>query len=204
MLQYLLQVESDGTTYTAQELYERINKVHVSLGGEPPIAKSPQKEASKAVALLRDQGYYEQRGTGYWCRTEKAAPDEASREEELGHIEVSIGEGDQTIYAWYLPAYRKLAALENRESYPIKIGRTEGESIERITDSAGYSPEQFKVALELRCDDAANWERLLHSYLKLCGRHLADAIGTEWFETNPDELEKFISDLLERIEECKS
>ena len=134
----------------------------------------------------------------------KPATIDEQLDKDLHYIDISIGEREHTIYAWYHPAYRKLAELENRKNFLIKVGRTDGESIDRVTDSGRYSPTQFNVALELRCDDAVSWERLIHSYLRLCGRHLPDAIGTEWIEAELVEIQELTEALIERIEGSKS
>ena len=84
----------------------------------------------------------------------------------------------------------------------MKIGRTGGDAQNRMNESSGYLSERPILGFELKTDDAENWEKLLHGMLHLAGRHMPEAVGTEWFFTNPDELSEIVANgraIIERL-----
>ena len=188
MASYLIQIETGEVAHTAQELFERISKIHEDHGGLPCAAKDPQKEAAKALAELRDQGYYTQPHVGRWRRSEKIAPDDEALGDSIQEAEVTVGDGDQCLYAWYLPTYRKMANINDEPTFAMKIGISGRAAIERISESMGFSPEPFALGFMLLTDNPQDWESLYHSTLNLKGRHRERAHGTEWYNTNPQEL----------------
>lgn len=50
-------------------------------------------------------------------------------------------------------------------------------------------PERPRVGLVLRSDNAAVLEKILHGILTLRGHRHDEASGSEWFVTNPEEIE---------------
>ena len=59
----------------------------------------------------------------------------------------------------------------------------------RIFSQTGTAyPEYPHVALLIKCPSAREMEDALHSILKLRGKWLENAPGSEWFLTSPDEI----------------
>lgn len=75
-----------------------------------------------------------------------------------------------------------------------------GNAISRIIDQAGTAyPEIPRIALLINCDSARDMETAMHSILKLRGRWMEDAPGSEWFLTNPNEVEMLKKSLFHAI-----
>lgn len=166
--------------------------MHETRGGSPSSARDPRKETAKALSALRDNGYYTQPSPGLWRRTVKPGPNDDDLEDNVDEniAEISVGEGSQCVYAWYLPTYREMASIKNEKTYPMKVGRSRNLAIERIAESIGYTPETFALGFMILTDSPEDWEKLLHSLLNLKNRHIDKAHGTEWYQTNPEELKR--------------
>lgn len=109
---------------------------------------------------------------------------------ELLTTEMSIGAGTETVYVYFQEAERKLAGFENRKSWPCKVGYTGGSLTTRII-SQGLATSMSKlpsVGLVIKTEDGRGLERILHSALDLAGARIADALGSEWFETSPEKI----------------
>jgi len=99
-----------------------------------------------------------------------------------------VGDGDGEVYVWFYDAYQQLAQLRGEERWSCKIGRSETGAGMRIREQTGYAPEQPHYALLIRTDHPQPLESHLHGFLASRGRRLTNAIGSEWFTTNPDEV----------------
>ena len=53
-------------------------------------------------------------------------------------------------------------------------------------------PEIPIVEFVINTDAASLLENMLHSILKVRGKHIENAPGTEWFNTNPEEVIEII------------
>lgn len=103
-----------------------------------------------------------------------------------------IGDGRGYVYAYYYPGYRKNEGID----FPIKIGRSiEYQARIETQSRATGMPEEPEVAIVWRTDKPEAAEKLLHELLKFRGKHLADAPGTEWFQTSPDEIRQVIESI---------
>lgn len=140
------------------------------------------------LAELKNKGLYVNPTHGYWERTDISPETEGDPSEV--EVEVTVGDGSAAVYAWYLPAYRELSEKRGAVRFPMKVGRTSRDAAMRVQESAGYLPEKLKIGFSLKTDNASEWESLIHAWLKLAGRHIDDAVGTEWFNTSPEELKK--------------
>ena len=58
-----------------------------------------------------------------------------------GEAEVSLGDGPECVYGWYLPAYRELASLKGERRFAMKVGTTINSPSERMR-YIGTSPEK--------------------------------------------------------------
>ncbi|RKU39471.1 hypothetical protein C6496_01760 [Candidatus Poribacteria bacterium] len=100
-----------------------------------------------------------------------------------------IGSGSESVYVYYFPTcqlYNKLC-LEV-PYFPCNVGCTKGDVKTRISHQIGQQlPEKAKIALVIRTEDCEALEDKIHEKLKR--ENLEDAVGTEWFLTNPAEVE---------------
>jgi hypothetical protein len=68
---------------------------------------------------------------------------------ELDSDVIELGEGDETVYCFYYPAY------QTGFRYPMKIGSTTRSLEERLMRYRTVLPEQPRVAVVIRCPNAA-------------------------------------------------
>ncbi len=109
---------------------------------------------------------------------------------EILVAERSLGSGDETVYVYFQESERKLAGFESRRSWPCKVGYTAGSLTTRII-SQGLVTSMSKlpcVGLVIKTEDGRNLERILHSALDMSESRIADALGSEWFETSPEKI----------------
>ena len=96
-----------------------------------------------------------------------------------------------SVYLYYFPAYKHLAALEGEQVWPCKIGKTRYDAIDRVRSQTRTAlPEYPKVGLIIKTDKLRLMETTIQSILKLQGKQKLDAPGTEWFITSPSEVEQ--------------
>ena len=112
--------------------------------------------------------------------------DEAAAE-ELG-AGAQVGLGSQIVYAFHLPTFEKLARAEGRDRWPTKIGYTTGPVASRMASHRTALPEEPVLSLLIHTDDAARLEKVIHGILSLRGQRSEASGGSEWFDTNADEL----------------
>ena len=190
---YIMEVLADGEPLKNELVRQRVEELHKINGGLPPTVQEPREQFTKSLRFLRESGKLENPTEGYWrissadsvlvlpCKEEF----EDGPEEEA---EFTVGDGPESIYGWYLPAYRKLAELQNNPHFPVKVGRTVRAPSQRIEESWGMLPERPCLGFHFRCEAAGHWERVFHARLSLNRRNIDQAIGREWFNTNLGEL----------------
>ncbi len=88
----------------------------------------------------------------------------------------------------------------------MKVGYTDGDTIERIAAQIGTStPDKPVLFLEVRTDRSRALERALHAILVYRGKKVAGG-GDEWFLTTVDEIERLCETIadgrLNQIEEA--
>lgn len=96
--------------------------------------------------------------------------------------------GSEYVYCYSYPTHLEIAQLKGEERYRIKVGSAKGDPIQRIfaqfaTNKTAIS-ESLVVLLIFRTLSASHLERWLHKRLS----RATDAVGSEWFVTNPAEL----------------
>lgn len=105
--------------------------------------------------------------------------------------ERTIGSGNSSVYLYYYPQYKESAKSKGEKVWQCKIGRTiDGEADRRIKSQATGLPESPMIGLHIKTDKEKKIERIIHDILKVGGKHIADAPGTEWFLTSPSEVEE--------------
>ena len=185
--QYLLDRNLFPSDYigTRDDYRSRVHEEHKRLGGLPATAKSPDELVPNVLSRLKGEGLYKNLGGGRWQPEKDSTDDLDSTVEEADR---TIGSGEEKVYAWYLPNYKELAKERGNSKYRMKIGFTAGSISMRIRNSAGMLPEEPKIGLIFHTDHGSGWERIIHGLLDIKGRRVNDAVGTEWYETSPDEL----------------
>lgn len=101
--------------------------------------------------------------------------------------EHTVGDGEQFVYAYYIPVYKDLYKARGDSRWPMKIGKSI-DPRQRLNTHATALPDAPSVAVIVRTNDAGNLERFLHLTLRVRGREYDGTGGSEWFVTNPDEI----------------
>lgn len=181
-----LVVESSrGKVVSRADLVREIPLTHEQRGGLPARG-DVTSVAKKALADLAKRGAASPVSQGFWRINGDLTADGP---EET----VEFGDGAESVYVYYFPAYRDQAAHLGRERWPMKIGMTAGEVQPRLRDQCGTAmPERPTVGMIYRTDAAKTAERLLHSSLETRGRRMADAPGKEWFLTSLTEVKEIL------------
>lgn len=205
-------LEANGVA-TREQLIQHV-EVAWAEAGNPPIDRAKTTtRVKKALQVLRQQGIAENFTYGYWRLTasgdEEAALealDDSTRNddgetasllmlspldparEDVFTPEATCGEGEQSVYAYYLPTYRRLAEIAGDSRWPMKVGMTTTSVSTRIGGQLTALPEGPVVGVVLRSSNAALLEKVLHGILSIRGRQVNNGGGTEWFLTSPDEL----------------
>lgn len=102
-----------------------------------------------------------------------------------------IGQGDEIVYCYYFPTYKKYAELQGQVDWPCKVGQTTKNLWDRIYSQVRTCfPEDPCVALTIHCDNAKDLESLIQKVLRTRGKWMQNAPGTEWYITTPKEVEE--------------
>lgn len=208
---YILQLfsgKSEGIP--RREMLDPVLKHHKEFGGVAPKS-ALHLTVKKALQNLKTAGLAQNSGGHWWFRnslsedfagllrsrvevsstSHTSVAAESSTESEPKHI--NIGEGDEKVYAYYYPTYRKFAETSGEEYWPIKIGKTSVDVQTRIYDQGKTSlPEKPFIALIWNVTNADHAERFLHGTLTTFSRRDEEALGSEWFLTNPEEIQSVI------------
>ena len=107
------------------------------------------------------------------------------------NAEDTIGSGRNSVYLYYDQQKRDGAESEGENVWECKIGMTIQELHARIYQQIGTPPaERLKIGLHIKTDKHERIERIIHDILKVRGKHIQEAPGTEWFLTNPAEVKE--------------
>ena len=88
-----------------------------------------------------------------------------------------------------MPLYRKISEQNNQTFWQCKIGRTDGDPLQRILAQAATAlPERPHVAVVIKTNLSSYLETAIHAVLTLRGKKIDDSPGAEWFLTSPDEI----------------
>jgi hypothetical protein len=154
-----------------------------------------------ADRLGRRKSWYNELRKAVWCVDPTLRPSGgAPRNRKPGlKPERTVGKGASSVYVYHSPNDRELAELKGASRWACKIGRSVGDPLDRVH---GQSRTAFshkpKVALVLSTDYPRELETALHAILTLRGQHITEAAGTEWFLTNPEEIEAIAEWVLSR------
>lgn len=197
--QHLIMELFIGQTVQKQEIISVVDKTHIERGGLPARARS-HHPVTLALSKMKQEGQVNNPnpGDGNWFipsifQDPECVDDEAvsSREQADLESERTIGSGESSVYLYYFPAYKHLAALEGEQVWPCKIGKTRYDAIDRVRSQTRTAlPEYPKVGLIIKTDQLRLMETTIQGILKLQGKQKLDAPGTEWFITSPSEVEQ--------------
>lgn len=181
----ILELHDVNSANSRQDMIATVSEEHERRGGM--AARGNIAGATKkALAMLLEEGRVESVAYGYWRITPPLDPDEVKEPVELG-------DGAESVYVYYFPAYRDQAAHLRRDAWPMKIGMTKGQPEFRIKEQSGTSmPEQPIVGMIYRTKNASNSEKMLHSTLKERNRYISGAPGKEWFMTSLAEVRSIL------------
>ena len=102
----------------------------------------------------------------------------------------TLGKGSESVYLYYYPIYKREAKSKRQRFWNCKIGCTTRDSSQRIKEQVKTGlPEHAITALTIKTDEAITLEKKIQDILKILGKHVADAPGTEWFCTSPSQVE---------------
>lgn len=184
----------DGKQFKRKEAIDNIIAYHQNKGGTPPTME--YAALFKAVTKkLNDKGLQNRR-YGVWrlnYKVQETIIDINEKKEKLVKIEADkqIGEGISSVYVYYYDIYKRYAESREQTIWECKIGKSDTEPIERVLSQVKTSyPELPHIALIIRCSDSQNLEKAIHHILKVRGRWIEEAPGIEWFNTNPEEIER--------------
>lgn len=188
-----------GEQTTRVDCIKKITTYHINNGGICK-KKSYIQDFKSATLLLRNKGYnIDNPGYGVW-RIGVDCKDYITFREELSAKKINnlstdadklteIGNGNQKVYVYYFPIYRKFARIQGKNYWHCKIGMTTKDVFDRIYSQTGTCyPEKPFLALIINCDDALKLEKTVHNILTMNNKQIKDAPGKEWFLTSPEEI----------------
>ena len=187
----LIQELFAGQTVEKQKIMRVVGETHQERGGLPSQAQH-NNPVALALYNMRREEEASNPGKGDDWLIPSSTQDDASVDSEPHNLasEKVIGSGKQSVYLYYYPAYRRLAELQSEEVWACKIGKARNDPISRIISQTRTAlPEYPKVGLIIKTDEFTLMETTIQNILKLQGKHIQDAPGTEWFLTSPSEVE---------------
>ena len=182
------------------DIINYVEEVHCR--GVRELSYNEKQIVSDALRSLRDRGQADNPEPRYWSfltTGESKAPkrvEKPQRQVDTSGVkniesERTIGSGRSSVYLYYYPQYRESAESKGEKVWQCKIGMTiHGEADGRIREQATGLPESPKIGLHIKTDKHEKIERIIHDILKVRGKHIEEAPGTEWFLTSPSEVEE--------------
>lgn len=194
----------DGKRFRRQAAISVVSDYHLANGGIIEKERdfiSVFKHATRYLQT-KDIGLVN-KGQGLWelhyhePELVEVVTDSFEVEEVMYSVDEILGAGPSAVYVYYYDVYCELARINGEVLWPCKIGRTDGDPIQRIISQAGTChPELPHVALVIYCDDSNALETIFHNIMKVKGRWMAEAPGKEWFMTSPDEIKAIYTSVL--------
>lgn len=194
--------------FTREECIGTVTKYHIEHGGKCE-KRSYIATFKRSTIQLRQKGYditnlaygvwrinKEYNGFTTYYET-KNNTNSFIATSEMNEIQETIGSGDETIYVYYYPVYKRYALSKGDECWYCKVGMTKKNYWDRIYSQAGTCfPEEPFVGLIIKCNDAHKLEQTIHNILKMKNKWVETAPGTEWFITSPLEVRKIYESII--------
>ena len=200
IIEYLIIYLLNGKTLKRDDIVNKILDHHISNGGLAPQAQDLPRSVKKALSNMQQKNHAINKSYGYWeiqKTDEPVIPDEEPKEEIMIEdipTHTVYGNGNYAIYFYYYPSYRKLSESHGEKTWPCKIGRTDRDPLIRILSQAATAlPEKPVIEFIIKNNDSSLLETMIHSILTLRGKQVKDSPGTEWFNTNPEEVIEIIN-----------
>ena len=200
-----------GKLFRRSVVLDEIIEFHRKNGGV--TNKNEYASAYKRACLVQLKDKIVNKGYGMWYVMPDEVSENESIEEEIESSEIEdgnnndesfqqsdkvIGSGDKAVYVYYYDTYKQCAELQGNSVWACKIGRTDTDPISRVFGQAGTCyPELPHIALIIHCPNSSIIETTLHNILKLRGKWIENAPGTEWFITSPEEVENIYYSLFD-------
>ena len=181
-----------GQTVQKQEMMRIVEETHQKRGGLPSQAQR-NNPVTLALYNMRQEGQATKLAENNNWLISSSTQDDDSVDSEPDNLEPEkiIGSGKQSVYLYYYPAYRRLAELQDEEVWACKIGKAKNDPLIRISSQTRTAlPEYPTVGLIIKTNEFALMETTIQNILKLQGKHIRNAPGTEWFLTSPSEVER--------------
>ena len=194
-----------GRTLKRQQIVDAVRDEHALRGGADASALDLARVIKKGLSMLKDRGLCSNPSTGYWrinSSTAETIPQASpsSDDDEFSKAPIlpiplrTVGSGCGSVYVYYFPIYKRSAETEGKLCWPCKIGRSDRDPILRVLSQSGTAlPEKPEIAILVKSDQPALLESALHSVLKLRSKWRQNSPGSEWFDTNPDEVMELLS-----------
>lgn len=188
----------DGKQFKRADAIKIITEYHINNGG---ICEKNEYIGTfkRATKMLQENGIINC-GYGIWklnYKEKETTVFEIERNVETIKADEEYGNGKNAVYMYYYDVYKELADLKGKKTYPCKIGRTDRDPLQRIISQSGTCyPEKPHIALIFRCDNSSNLENAFHSILKIKNKWIEKAPGTEWFETNTEEIKEIYNSII--------
>jgi hypothetical protein len=106
-----------------------------------------------------------------------------------------IGFGTEFVYGLYLPAQKIQTVLNNRKTYPIKIGKTNNIS-RRIKELSSTGNQPLAVDFIFCTNAPFQLEKYIHNILKFQLAQIDFSNRREWFQTNKQEVFRIYSNFI--------
>lgn len=184
-------------TMPRADIVKRVYEYHMSNGGVDS-GTNKTHTVKRALAQLVTKGDIPaQASKGFYSIPNNRPIDvyESSTEEDVQSEDDLFLEIPGALYAYYFPAYERLASLNGDNFWPIKIGQTDRYVSDRISSQSTAFPEKPILLFSINSDKPKILERAIHYILKARGKNCNldnDESelkgGSEWFMTNPNEL----------------
>jgi hypothetical protein len=120
--------------------------------------------------------------------------DEEAVEEEVEEAVLDSGEGDSIEFDGWIYAFSFPPLVRAEERFPIKIGKTGGDVDARVLHQC-RSSAAFDTPVVLgrwQVNRVNSVEMAIHQVLKARGQWREQALGNEWFDAQPAEVESII------------
>lgn len=192
-----------GQEVSAVRLSTELSQYHKDRGGLAPSSNLFNEFDEDQVYLIVKKGLKILRGRGC-SRFITFERTDGSRDEVWSVHDIkdnsaypkTIGEGTESVYLYYCPAYRERAEsrvpvwkADSSVYYECNIGRSGRKASSRVKEKAKDLPETPILALTLKTDKSEVLEKIIQNILIYNNRQCEDSQRTDWFYTNPEEIE---------------
>ncbi len=190
----------DGKIVKKRDGIEEAVNCFIENGGIVDEGYGVNAAFKRMTQILQKKGVLSHHAYGIWrfhsdIKTKKTAPTEIKKKSGPQKVEYTcdkeVGAGSGQVYVYYLNTYKEFAELKGETEWRCKIGMTNDCAGNRVgAQSVTALPEKPHIALVIRNDHPEMVEKIIHNILYLKGKAVDDCIGSEWYMTNPKEVEQ--------------